>query len=106
MQTKNNVPAAAAPAATPAATVTAAPTGPVYRALPRNAVSATAKWQLGKPCFARAVQTQAAYAAVQAAIAAGNNTSAALHTACNTCTPADPTWLGYAIKAGWLVAAK
>ena len=103
MQTKNT-PAPAAPAATPAATVT--PVGPVYRALPRNAVSAAAKWQLGKPCFARAVQTQAAYAAVQAAIAAGNNTSAALHTACNTCVPADPTWLGYAIKAGWLVAAK
>lgn len=106
MQTNNAKPAPATPAAKPAATVTAAPTGPQYRALPRNAVSAAATWQLGKPCFARAVQTQAAYAAVQAAIKAGNNTSAALHTACNTCTPADPTWLGYAIKAGWLVPAK
>jgi hypothetical protein len=102
MATQNNVPAPAAPAAAPVATVTAAqPTA--LRNLPRS-VAKVAALALGKPCYPRAPQTIAAYAAVQAAIAAGNNTPAGLLLVCQQAN--DPQWLGYAIKSGWLVAAK
>ena len=97
-----NVPTLAAPAATPVATVT--PAAPVaLRNLPRSAAK-LGKLALGKPCYPRAPQTIACYAAVQAAIAAGNNTPAGLLLVCQQAN--DPQWLGYAIKSGWLVAAK
>jgi len=97
-----NVPTPAKPAAAPAATVTpAVPTA--LRALPKGAAN-VARLVLGKPCYPRAPQTIAAYAAVQAAILAGNNTPAALQLVCQQAN--DPQWLGYAIKSGWLVAAK
>ena len=103
MQTKaTNVPTPATPAATPAATVTPA-TPTALRALPKGAAN-IAKLALGKPCYPRAPQTIAAYAAVQAAILAGNNTPAQLQLVCQQAN--DPQWLGYAIKSGWLVAAK
>lgn len=102
MATQNNVPTPAAPAATPAATVTPAqPTA--LRNLPRS-VAKVATLALAKPCYPRAPQTIACYAAVQAAIAAGNNTPAGLQLVCQQAN--DPQWLGYAIKSGWLVAAK
>lgn len=102
MQTSNAKPAAAVPAAKPAATVTPA-TPAALRNPPRRAANVAA-WALGKPCYPRAPQTIAAYAAVQAAIKAGNNTTGALMLVCQQAN--DPQWFGYAVKSGWLVPAK
>ena len=94
-----NTPATAAPA--PATVTPAAPVA--LRALPKG-LQATTRLALGKVCYPRAAQTIACYAAVQAAIAAGNNTAAGLQLVCQQAN--DPQWLGYAKKNGWVVIVK